>query len=337
MVHPFAALAVAALARSSAPVVRTAVPSIVYTENPALNNTSVPPSWAQQPLGNGNFAAGFWVEEPGDLVAYLSSPTAYDELHQLIKLGKVRISFSNTPFGPGTRSVLHMENASLAVTGPTGFTVKLWVDANAPVLFVESQGVQTEEFTMQIKTEIYRTNDPVGRAADSGGSWVCYAPGIDKPARAPDVLVDSDPNKVLWYHRNGPTTGILPAPSLWESELRNQGLEALLSQPNVTRDPLTNNTFGVALVATAGSEVASRPSANSIVIRSKMGKATGAARSHEMGAVDNTGVFESALAKLAGDLEAMGISDVASAWQKHEQWWGQYWNQSYVRVRQRAQ
>jgi hypothetical protein len=69
------------------------------------------------------------------------------------------------------------------------------------------------------------------------------------------------------------------------SQLWNQGLESLLRRPDITRDTLSNNTFGVALVPTSDSAAAttSGSTAASIVVRSSAHRATAAAVAVEMG------------------------------------------------------
>ena len=43
------------------------------------------------PIGNGDLAANFWVEQSGDLVFYLSKSDSWDADQELLKLGRVRI------------------------------------------------------------------------------------------------------------------------------------------------------------------------------------------------------------------------------------------------------
>lgn len=312
-----------------------APPAIEYTDTPALDNASVPASWAQMPLGNGLLAASVWVEPPGDLVAYLSSPTAYDELHQLIKLGRVRIRFGGAPFNDTAAfgEVLFLSNATLHIAGRGGFNARLWVDAHSPSLHVE--GGASEDFDMSISTEIYRTDNDAGRAADVGGAWMCWAENVTQGRRSADVLlppVAGSTPTVAWYHRNAPTAGVTQNSTLWASELTNQGLGSLLGRPDITNDTLTNNTFGVAVVRTRGGPAAVSADGTSLQFRSLRGRAAAVVLSHEVAAVPSAAEFETQLRDRAVRAAAQPAAVAGAAYANHSAWWSAYWAQSHVVV-----
>ena len=62
-------------------------------------------SSGSMPLGNGDIGLNVWVEEDGDLLFYLSKTDAWDENARLLKLGRVRVSLTPSPFCAG----LHVE------------------------------------------------------------------------------------------------------------------------------------------------------------------------------------------------------------------------------------
>ena len=62
----------------------------------------------------------------------------------MVKVGRVRIRFPGSPFpagGGGFRATLDLASATLHVTGGSGFSARLWVDANSPVLRISAQGL----------------------------------------------------------------------------------------------------------------------------------------------------------------------------------------------------
>ena len=311
-------------------------PAIVYSDAPKLDNPDVPPSWSQMPLGNGLLAASIWVEPPGDVVAYLSSPTAYDELHQLVKLGRIRISFTGAPFNDTAfGEVLFLSNATLRLTGRAGMVVRLWIDAHSPTLHVETEGAD-EDAEMTIATEIYRTDDAVGRAADVGGGWMCWADNVTQGRRSADVLLPAQPTPsppmVAWYHRNVPTVGVTLNSTLWESELRNQGLGVLIGQSEITNDTLTNNTFGAAVVRTGGGAATVSPDGRALKVHASHGRISAAVISHEVAAAPTAAGFVSQLAHIASRVTAQSDATTAAQYANHSAWWAQYWAQSRVVV-----
>jgi len=51
-------------------------------------------SSGSMPLGNGDIGVNAWVEKSGDLLFYIGKTDTWSENGRLIKLGKVRVSFS---------------------------------------------------------------------------------------------------------------------------------------------------------------------------------------------------------------------------------------------------
>jgi len=177
----------------------------------------------------------------------------------LVKVGRVRIRFPGSPFpagaagGGGFRATLDLASATLHVTGGSGFSARLWVDANSPVLRISAQGLGSGK-TVQVSSELWRLGGagaPAGRTP-SAATDVCATGNLSV---ANDVVM-SEPHALAWYHRNGPTDGFFSHSSLWESELRLQGLGSLVDNPphGMPPDPLTNSTFGAAVVATNGQQ-----------------------------------------------------------------------------------
>ena len=50
------------------------------------------------PLGNGDIGLNAWTEGDNDLVFYISKTDAWDDNGRLCKVGKLRVTFSNSPF-----------------------------------------------------------------------------------------------------------------------------------------------------------------------------------------------------------------------------------------------
>ena len=91
------------------------------------------------PLGGGNIGLNVWVEGD-DLLFYIGSPDSRVEDSKLVKLGRVRLTFTPSPFRKNFRQELDLAQSCIRISGETGAgrraTIKLWVDAFNPVAHV---------------------------------------------------------------------------------------------------------------------------------------------------------------------------------------------------------
>lgn len=92
------------------------------------------------PLGNGDIGLNVWMENSGDVVFYISKTDAWDASGELVKVGRIRLRLK-----PALRSSmcqkLSLEDGSILISGRTGMdevSLRIWVDANRPVIWVES-------------------------------------------------------------------------------------------------------------------------------------------------------------------------------------------------------
>ena len=125
------------------------VNDVMWTELGRNENDSMP-------IGNGDLAANVWTEQNGDLVLLVAKADAWSELAKLDKLGRVRIHFAPNPFA-GTsdfEQVLHLEDSSIEIRSGAN-AVRVWIDANRPVIHVEAQ--LEHPATMQASLELWRT------------------------------------------------------------------------------------------------------------------------------------------------------------------------------------
>src|SRR5690349_3174212 len=96
------------------------------------------------PLGNGDIGLNLWTEENGDIVFYLAKSDAWSENGQLMKLGRVRLRFTPSPFGASQRfrQTLSLRTGEILLQGgASGAEAKItvWVDALNPVVRVEAE------------------------------------------------------------------------------------------------------------------------------------------------------------------------------------------------------
>jgi hypothetical protein len=161
------------------------------------------------PIGNGDIAANVWMEPGGELVLLLSKTDAWNENADLLKLGRVRLSLSPSPVAEGTRfkQTLHLRQGEIVIAageGDKAVAIRIWVDANQPVIHVEAEGQSA--FAMRATLETWRKGQQV------------------LPSRV---------DRIVWLQRN--------ESSIWRNNLEHQGLAAFLTQAH---DPLLHRTFG---------------------------------------------------------------------------------------------
>jgi len=137
------------------------------------------------PLGNGDIGLNVWVEKSGDLLFYVSKTDAWSDnvgpSKGLLKLGRVRVRLSPALAAADNafRQALVLRQGAIEIQGgPT--TLRVWVDANRPVVRVEAAG--TAKFQMQVGFESLR-------------------PAAEKDVAA-DTILDGQKDRVVWFYRN---------------------------------------------------------------------------------------------------------------------------------------
>ena len=150
-------------------------------------------SAGSMPLGNGEIALNAWVEPSGDLLFYIARTDAWSGslenphhgAYGLLKVGRVRVSLSPNPFGNATgfRQELKLRDGAIETSaGPDGKKshLRLWVDANRPVVQVEA--ATAEPVQMKVSMESLR-------AAPT--EWL-----------GADTMVSGQKDRVVWYYKS---------------------------------------------------------------------------------------------------------------------------------------
>jgi alpha-L-fucosidase 2 len=269
------------------------------------------------PLGNGDIALNAWVEESGDLIFFIAKTDSWDDNGRLVKVGRVRISLSPKPKAPlaAFRQTLQLLDATMSVRygeGDSAVDLRLWVDANLPVIQVEVESRQPTEAVAS--TELWRTSpyplptievsDVMLDRSNKGGQ---HAPTIVEP----DTILEKLPNRIGWCHYNSKSVGP-------EICAKIQGVEGF-QRP----DPLLHRTFGAVVTA-------DRPER----IDDKNLKSSSSNRH-----VFNICVLTRHPAKpeeWLGDVNEMikdiGQQPLKARRRAHEQWWRGFWDRSWIHV-----
>jgi hypothetical protein len=189
---------------------------------------------ASMPVGNGDAAANVWWHE-GALYALLAKGDAWSAWHDLLKVGRVRISLQPPPSEANYSLTMHVANASVELR-MEGMRALLWVDAHVNALRIEVESTQPS--TLSVELQRWRNESRPWGDSEQGYQFFCD--WSNRTTMPPDVVVaPSQPgdSELLWFHRN--------TESSWKADVTHQGLGHAL---HLGRDPFMNRTFG-ALVA----------------------------------------------------------------------------------------
>lgn len=265
------------------------------------------------PLGNGRTGANVWVTPDGDLELYLSHNDAVSELHRLLKLGKLKIALSPSPFGKDKpiRQKLVLRGGRIEITaGLPGESVslQLWIDSESDVLHVTGSSEVPRGVTVSLVN--WRGTQRTLGSSELASTWN-YRTGVQNGATAWESadVIKTHPQGLMWYHRNAYSS--LPL------HFQQQGLSSSLAR---FTDPLENRTSGVLLsgtgFASTGAQVLqSTAPLTTIDLRAAVKVAqTATATEWESGA-ENV---------LSSDVAAQASKDRTAAW------WETYWQRSWL-------
>jgi len=175
------------------------------------------PSKNQQgsmPIGNGAIGLNVWVEQNGDLLFYIARTDSFSGNGRLLKLCRVRVALDPNPFAENNpfRQELRLADGEIAITaGAEGKAARLrvWVDANRPVIHVEADTDQPLE--SKVSLEVWRTaRRELGDSTSEGSGRGERESARGIPPRVPvivepDTILPAHNNTIRWYHRNEKT------------------------------------------------------------------------------------------------------------------------------------
>lgn len=310
------------------PLITTAATSAPSTAMPkdALNklseynvtwdSPSLTGSLESMPLGNGDITANVWVEKDGDLMMYIGKSDTWSEATRLLKIGRVRVSISPNPFTEtsGYRQTLDLADGTINITaGPRDnrTDIKIWIDANAPVVNVEtssSRPVEVKFISENMRPEAVTFNG--GGSHPLASSYRGLMDSPIAPSESADIFVPSA-NRVEWYHRN--------VSSFYPTILERQNVGELTSK---YPDPYINRTFGAAITGD-GMIAANDSTLTTSAPRKKTAVRVVALTSQ----CDDLAQWQEALDSLIAEAESRPLN---KAYREHCGWWHNFWGRSWI-------
>jgi len=294
-------------------------------------------SSGSMPIGNGDVGLNVWVEQEGGLLLYISKTDAWSENCRLLKLGRCRVKLSPNPFSRGVffRQILKLREGEIEIRAgekEKEVILRVWVDANNPVVRIEAEGER--EFSMQVSLEMWRTEERELKAEEIDSAYglhnaphpvIVYPDTIlqnqkDRIALGGKVGVSEGKGDIVWYHRN--------ENSIWPETMRLQGLEGLMEKYS---DPLLYRTFGGAIKALGKGDKGESLTA---VEPTKL-KSAEPSRSHLVSIYLHTKQIDTIEGWLEGLEELITRVETKTLEQsrsEHLEWWGKFWKRSWIFV-----
>ncbi|MFH1195103.1 MAG: DUF5703 domain-containing protein [bacterium] len=268
------------------------------------------------PTGNGDIGLNVWVEESGDVVFLIGKTDTYDENSTLLKLGRIRIRFTPNPFSGDAyfSQTLDLNKSEIIIKEGNWLGIRIWVDANHPVINVETTGKQ--KYQQEIILETWR--DSVKQMQNTQVSDLfknLYAPDLYPTYTYPDVFEKTE-STLMWYHQNQK-----PDNDGYEINLKLQGMEDAIENH---LHPLQNRIFGAAM---EGENL--KPVDGKKLVSAKNGNKF----SFSIYALT---LHPSTIDEWKGRLNEIINShkkiDKEKASIEHSRWWNDFWNRSKLQI-----
>ncbi len=267
------------------------------------------------PLGNGDIGLNAWIEPSGDLVFYISKTDAWDDNGRLVKVGRVRVKLDPAPSTSTFIQTLVLENATLQAVygqGSKATTLRLWVDANRPIIHIAADGPTPTTATASIelwRTEPYKLSSlQVSDLMEDRSK-----PGrLHKPVIVePDTVLHDQANRIGWYHHNKKSEGPAMIATI-------QGLSEF-KRP----DPLLGRTFGAVVTAPHGKRI---DDLNLQSVASKKHRFS----IHVLATPSTTP--QQWIKQIDQMITTTEKIDFDKCRATHEQWWAQFWQRSWIDI-----
>ncbi len=298
--------------------VAASLPADVLSQLTNYNVTWTSPgtngSPGSMPLGNGDITANVWVENGGDLMMYIGKSDSWSEATRLLKIGRTRLHFAPNPFAVGEpfSETLDLYHGEIDITaGQPGSQVylRLWIDANQPVVQIEAGGDQP--FIMSCSNEVWRSSTyTLPSSSDpNAASFRGVVGGTTLPSESADTVL-SLTNQLVWYHRN--------ASSFYQTILTGENLGHFLTN---YPDTYLNRTFGATIKGANFSTL------NNYTLQSTSGTNFVLSIYPYTAQTSTITDWQNQMSNLVVRADA---TDIGTARTNHYQWWDAFWNRSWI-------
>ncbi len=260
------------------------------------------------PLGNGDIGLNAWVEPSGDLIFYIGKTDAWDDNSRLCKVGRVRITLDPPPPVSPFKQELSLADGSLKVRYGDGTSLRLWVDADHPVIVVET--TSPKPVTATAAVELWRTAQRT-IAIHETSDILNKKPGNPPMIIEPDTVMTGLSDRVGWFHHNIKSVGP-------EDHAKIQGMTGFHRV-----DPLLHRTFGAIITADNPKRLDD----------TRLQSAAATDHRFEIHVLTKHPASPDEWRKAAEELVARtAAKPLVERRAAHDQWWRAFWDRSWIRA-----
>lgn len=301
-------------------------PNSVWSNNKVLDSYNV--KWTtpskncseSMPVGGCDMGCNVWIED-GSLFMYVGRSGDFDENNALMKLGRLKITFTPN-FLLGATQELKIRDGLIEITGQYhGKTVKgkIWVESDNPVAHIDFSG--NLKFTAMTEYQCWRTSKKEIHSRAVVPTFESY-PG--KVYWYPDVVKPMD-EQVLFYHQNNNDDLSI------DKEISEQSLADVR---NELWNPLRDYIFG-GLVE--GSNLMKADKLQGTYLNtpyvSYCLKSKEAQNTFSLNFIGFSGYFKSSTEyEKAFHAWLVKRPSQKTAWKAHQEYWEQFWKRSYIEL-----
>ena len=267
-------------------------------------------SSGSMPIGNGEVGANLWVEPNGDIVFYLARTDAWDELGELCKLGRIRVStVPSLTSGGDFVQTLDLGKGRISISGG-GTSLDFFIDSQSDVVYLTGKSGKPVDVT--VRAEVWRNDKHIVTPEEANVEFRSisgFAEGQATFTKYPDTVVSGGSGLTVCHYN---------PESSYEANLRLQNLQP---DNRASHDPFLGRCFGYQV----SMKDAKKVSDTSL-------KASG---------IRKIDIKIATLSKIFPDADGWvdavkAVSDSApssgAAMRRTSKWWKKFWNRSYIFV-----
>ncbi len=276
------------------------------------------------PCGGGDIGLNVWVEGD-DLLFYIARSGTFDENNEMLKLGRVRISFSPSPFSSSDfRQELHLEDGSVKIVAENNgieLAATIWVDVFNPSVYVDVESNKAVD--AKVSYENWRYEDIELQKYESFGNSYKWASPEGLQKKKDSIWVDD--NKVYFLHQNKGET-------VFDVTTEQQGLASVKDR---MFNPLDSLVFGGVLY---GKNLVFSNVSGGIyqqtAFKSWNFKSDKSAKNYQFGLCLNTDRTKDLNKWVANTLlnAEKAANEKSKAQKSSNEWWRNFWDRSFIIV-----
>ena len=264
------------------------------------------------PLGNGEVALNAWVDASGDLRFYIARIDSIDENARILKLGALRFRVGSGESKRTTdafRQILDVKRGLMETEfgkGSEKVVLRLWVDANRPVIVVEAETAKPCDVVAH--AENWRTKREKLPSIETGdlNNKSNFETFVE-----PDTVLSLPGQEISWYHRNQYSDSYQRVAEL-------QGMDDFSRE-----NPILHRTFGVLARCSRPEKI------DDLTLRST----SGTTHRFEIVALTKHPATESQwLADATKILNEAQKIPITKRLEDHNLWWSDFWQRSWIHI-----